>query len=132
MNPGPPPKPTRHVRGYTHQGERINSREARVVVRARDGHLCHLCHTLVSEGLLQGDPEQATLDHLTERAAGGSSDTANMRLAHRSCNEQRGQEFDQLRRGGTAIATLISVVCGMLERAHGPFRIASIDQRASR
>lgn len=123
---------TKHGRRYSVGGRQVRGWAARALVRDRDGDACHLCGEHVHEGFEQGDPEQATLDHLTERAAGGSSDIANMRLAHRSCNEQRGQEFDQLRRGGTALATLIAVVCGMLERAQGPFVTASIDHRASR
>lgn len=117
MNPEPPPRPTRHGRGYTHQGERINSREARVVVRARDGHLCHICHTLVSEGLLQGDPLQATLDHVVELADGGSNDLENMKLAHRSCNEERGIRFNRARRLAQdgALALLLDIVGAMVE-----------------
>ncbi|MEK9899141.1 MAG: HNH endonuclease [Rhodospirillaceae bacterium] len=123
---------TKHGRRHSVGGRQLRGWAARALVRARDGDVCHLCGELVHEGFEQGDPEQATLDHLTERAAGGDSDIANMRLAHRSCNEQRGQEFDRLRRDGTALATLIARVCGMLEQAQGPFVIASIDQRASR
>ena len=123
---------TKHGRRYTHGGLTVRGYEARALVRARDGDACHLCGDLVHEGLEQRDPRQATLDHLTERAAGGTGDLSNMRLAHRGCNEVRGAAFDRLRRDGPALATLIALVCGMLERAQGPFRIASIDQRASR
>lgn len=71
---------------------------ARMAVRLRDGNECYICKAYVPEGLPQKDPRHATLDHVIEAASGGSSSIINLRLAHRSCNEARGKEFNRLRR----------------------------------
>ena len=66
-----------------------------MAVRLRDGNNCHICKAYVPEGLPQKDPRHATLDHVVEAAIDGGNDIANLRLAHRSCNEKRGVEFNR-------------------------------------
>jgi 5-methylcytosine-specific restriction endonuclease McrA len=125
---------TKHGRRYTQGGRLLRSQVARALVRARDGDACHLCGEVVHEGFVQGDKRQATLDHLTERAAGGGSDLGNMRLSHRGCNESRGQAFDTERRmvssSSPALARLLDIIDALLSQ--GLFSTASIDHRASR
>lgn len=84
-------------RTYEISGQKVTSGEARAFVRRRDGHLCHVCRKPVLDGLPAFDPQQATLDHVVEHAAGGSNDVGNLRLAHRVCNEQRSAEFGRAR-----------------------------------
>lgn len=79
---------------YTVGGRGVSSREARVHVRRRDGHDCWICQAPVVEGHPHGSPEQASLDHVIERAAGGSSEVGNLRLAHAGCNGARGERFN--------------------------------------
>lgn len=50
----------------------------------RDGPRCYLC----GQGLDEDDPFQ--IEHRIPRAAGGSDDLVNLRLAHRSCNQVKG------------------------------------------
>lgn len=50
----------------------------------RDGARCYLC----GQGRIAGDPFE--VEHVRPRAAGGSDDLANLRLAHRSCNRAKG------------------------------------------
>jgi 5-methylcytosine-specific restriction endonuclease McrA len=48
----------------------------------RDGDCCWLC----------GDPmrpEEISIDHILQRAAGGTDDAVNLALAHRACNMAR-------------------------------------------
>ena len=59
---------------------------------------------------------QATLDHVARVADGGSSDLANVRLAHRACNERRGivdQRADRMRKE-PALTRLLDLVGYML------------------
>lgn len=125
---------TKHGRRYTHAGKPLRGPVARALVRARDGDACHLCGEVVHEGFEQGDKRQATLDHMTERAAGGGSCLTNMRLAHRGCNEDRGRAFDIERclvmKGSPALAQLLDTIDALLSQ--GLFSTASIDHRASR
>lgn len=84
-------------RAYEIAGQKVLSGEARAFVRRRDGDLCHVCGMSVLDGLPAFDPQQATLDHVVEHAAGGSNDVANLRLAHRVCNERRSEGFGRAR-----------------------------------
>ena len=68
---------------------------------------------------------EAALDLIRKLASGGSFSKqvlANLQVLF----------IPRVNPDGTALATLIARVCGMLEQAQGPFVIASIDQRASR
>ena len=42
--------------------------------------------------------EGATLEHIRERARGGTDEEANLGLAHRSCNGEKGVRWDSSRR----------------------------------
>lgn len=62
-----------------------NKREA---IRLRDGDRCWLC----GRPMKFDNPRRltgATLDHVLPRSRGGSNDLANLKLAHRVCNERR-------------------------------------------
>lgn len=50
----------------------------------RDGSSCYLCEQCAD----QDDPLE--IEHVKPRAAGGSDDLPNLRLAHRSCNQVKG------------------------------------------
>jgi 5-methylcytosine-specific restriction endonuclease McrA len=59
----------------------------------RDLGICWLCgrdvaHPSVKWARLR--PEQATRDHILAKSKGGPDTMDNLRLAHRSCNEARG------------------------------------------
>ena len=43
-----------------------------------------------------GAYDPITADHIVEVAAGGSSHRDNLRMAHRSCNSRRGQQFQEV------------------------------------
>jgi 5-methylcytosine-specific restriction protein A len=73
-----PSRPTAAARGYcTAAWERT-----RLAVIARDQGVCQLCGMLViGEG---GD-----IDHVLEKANGGTDALENLRLTHRSCHARR-------------------------------------------
>lgn len=50
----------------------------------RDGDECYLCHQSPDSD----DPLE--VEHVKPRAAGGTDDLGNLRLAHRSCNRTKG------------------------------------------
>lgn len=56
----------------------------------RDGWRCHLCRRRVDRALKSPDSGSATFDHLVPVSDGGDDSRANLRLAHLSCNCQRG------------------------------------------
>jgi 5-methylcytosine-specific restriction endonuclease McrA len=62
----------------------------RRAVYDRDGWLCRLCLRPVDRRLSLPHPHAATLDHMIPRAAGGTSDPANLQTAHAICNHVRG------------------------------------------
>lgn len=76
----PDRRPSSAARGYgTAAWQRT-----RLAVIARDGGVCQLCGKLV-----QGDDRDAHIDHIVEKAAGGTDELANLRLVHRSCHSRR-------------------------------------------
>jgi 5-methylcytosine-specific restriction endonuclease McrA len=54
----------------------------------RRGPFCHWCKRVVQTHSVR--PDQATLDHLVPRSAGGSDKTCNLVIACRECNSKRG------------------------------------------
>ena len=59
-------------------------------LRERDGDDCWLCRELIDFSLEPGHPRGRSVDHVRPRIAGGQNVLANIRLAHRQCNERRG------------------------------------------
>lgn len=60
----------------------------------RDGWWCWLCGEAVDPNAF--GPWQATIDHLVPRSRGGTNKPANLRLAHRRCNNHRGSHLPEL------------------------------------
>lgn len=54
------------------------------------GTECSICHRLIDLGRAWPDPECLTLDHVVPRSLGGSNNLANLRPAHKRCNEAKG------------------------------------------
>lgn len=65
-------------------------------IAERDGWWCWLCGGAIDPAAPTGSPARATVDHLVPRSRGGSSDPANLRLAHRRCNNRRGSHLPEL------------------------------------
>lgn len=60
---------------------------------SRDGPSCGICGRELDRRLR--DPEHdlyVTFDHIRPKSNGGSDDLVNLRLAHRRCNEIRGND----------------------------------------
>jgi 5-methylcytosine-specific restriction protein A len=74
------PRPTAAARGYCSAAWR----RIRLQIIARDGGVCQLCG-----GLVQGDDRDAHIDHIVEKADGGTDEASNLRLVHRSCHSRR-------------------------------------------
>lgn len=63
-------------------------------MRRRDGDNCHLCGQPIDFTITDvNDPMRYSRDHVVPRVLGGGGTVANMRLAHRQCNTERGQEL---------------------------------------
>jgi 5-methylcytosine-specific restriction endonuclease McrA len=59
----------------------------------RDGTDCTICKEPLDRRLHDvDDPMYITLDHIVPRSHGGGDDYSNLRLAHKTCNEQRGND----------------------------------------
>lgn len=78
--PQPDRRPSAAARGYC----TASWRRTRLAVIARDGGLCQLCGLLV-----QGDDREAHIDHIVEKADGGTDDLSNLRPVHRHCHSRR-------------------------------------------
>jgi 5-methylcytosine-specific restriction endonuclease McrA len=64
----------------------------RALLARRDGHLCWLCSDPIAPGrddVRGSDPAAESVDHVLARSWGGGSELANLRLAHRGCNQER-------------------------------------------
>lgn len=61
---------------------------------ARDGKDCTICGDELDrrEPEPWRNPRAISFDHIVPRSAGGHSDLSNLRLAHRSCNMERGND----------------------------------------
>lgn len=60
---------------------------------ARDGTDCMLCGRPLDRSIKDDrHPMCITFDHITPRSKGGADTLANQRLAHRECNELRGND----------------------------------------
>ena len=62
----------------------------------RDGWVCWLCGNAVDPGAQVGSANAASMDHVLPRKHGGTTDDANLRLAHRRCNSRRGSALPEL------------------------------------
>ena len=58
-------------------------------LRKRDGLICHLCGMKMTHKR-KGHPMRISIDHVKARSKGGDNRMSNLRLAHRVCNERRG------------------------------------------
>lgn len=74
------------------------TRAMREAIIKRDGPNCWLC------GLAFAPKERPSLDHVTPKSMGGSHRLANLKLAHYSCNTQRGNSVINTR--GVALHAL--------------------------
>jgi 5-methylcytosine-specific restriction protein A len=70
-------RPTAAARGYCSAAWR----RTRLAVIARDQGICQLCGLLVTG---EGD-----IDHIVEKARGGTDALSNLRLCHKSCHSKR-------------------------------------------
>jgi 5-methylcytosine-specific restriction endonuclease McrA len=59
-------------------------------VLERDDWRCYLCQKAIDRMLIWPHPQAATVDHVTPVSAGGSNALTNLRAAHWSCNEAKG------------------------------------------
>ena len=65
----------------------LSKRDKLSIVRERDGYSCVICHKLFNKN------SEVTLDHWIPKAAGGSEDVSNLRLAHKKCNSWKGDRL---------------------------------------
>lgn len=60
---------------------------------ARDGVNCQICGEPLDRKIQDhAHPRYITFDHIVPRSHGGNDTPTNKRLAHRRCNEQRGND----------------------------------------
>lgn len=77
-------------RGRSHRRERW-----RLVTRlmARDGVNCTICNEPLDRTIQDPQhPSYITFDHVLPRSLGGNDAVTNRRLAHKNCNERRGND----------------------------------------
>lgn len=60
---------------------------------ARDGLNCSICNAPLDRRIRDEDhPDMVTFDHVVPQSAGGGDEPSNLRLAHRRCNMERGDD----------------------------------------
>lgn len=72
----------------------INSRTRRAkrqTILDRDGATCWICRLPLVDDAGPDDLLRTTMDHVVPVVDGGGNSNANLRLAHRICNETRGR-----------------------------------------
>lgn len=76
-------------------GKVTNPPEIRELLRARDGDDCWLCGKPVDFTRPVGTLWGPSIDHVIPKAAGGSNDLPNLRLAHAyPCNHAKGAKWE--------------------------------------
>lgn len=78
------------VRGFWKRRERWR----RITkLMARDGAGCSICGEPLERTVRDPDGDRyITFDHIVPRSAGGTDAPSNLRLAHRLCNHERGND----------------------------------------
>jgi 5-methylcytosine-specific restriction protein A len=71
-------RPTAAARGYCSAAWR----RTRLAVIARDQGICQLCGMLIVG-------ESGDIDHIVEKAKGGTDSLSNLRLLHKACHSKR-------------------------------------------
>lgn len=73
-------------------GTRAKRRGIKITrLMARDGEYCQLCGDPLDRHIDDDmDPLFITFDHIVPASKGGTDDIRNLQLAHKSCNEARG------------------------------------------
>lgn len=80
----------------SHTGSR-SAKELRALVRERDGDLCSVCGKPIDFTVAPGGWMGPSLEHVIPKAAGGSNELENLRLAHaRPCNHAKAGVHDGL------------------------------------
>ena len=99
---------------YFLDGRAKTAKMVRAMLRERDGERCWVCGKQTYEG--DNGPEQATVDHVLERAFGGLDELDNLKLAHRSCNYLRSNDIEGAvsRFWTPGLVRLVEVVCAMV------------------
>ena len=79
--------------GRNRRGPRSSKRLHRIF--SRDHGICHLCGmpTALIGMLKHDDGDTPSLDHLIPKSMGGDSSDDNLKLAHRRCNNARGNRM---------------------------------------
>lgn len=78
------------VRGFWHRKARW---QKVTKLMARDGTSCAICGVPVERSIKDHeDSKYITFDHIIPRSKGGNDSMSNLRLAHRLCNMERGND----------------------------------------
>ena len=86
------PSHLKHKRELTKRPAKIRSQVR--TLRRRDGDNCWLHGLPINFGITDNnDPMHCSRDHVVPRTLGGDLAVVNMRLAHRQCNTEKGQEL---------------------------------------
>lgn len=68
-------------------------RQIRSDLYAAQGGLCSICGRMMEfDGEFAYSQDYATIDHIVAISLGGSNRRENLRLTHRSCNEEKGKQ----------------------------------------
>jgi rRNA maturation protein Nop10 len=68
------------------------SQKLKYQVWKRDNWICQICFEPIDENASRYDPLSRSVDHIIERANGGTNDIDNLRAAHLKCNVERWQK----------------------------------------
>jgi 5-methylcytosine-specific restriction endonuclease McrA len=80
----------RRARKRAVEYEKVDAR----VVFERDRWICHICKRPIDKRLSGISARGATLDHVIPLALGGPHTYANIKTAHRRCNERKGKKWE--------------------------------------
>lgn len=73
-------------------GRSRRKKDIRMELLARDGRNCFLCGTPVDFDAEPLSGDYPTIEHKSAKANGGTNSLANLALAHRRCNERKGDK----------------------------------------
>lgn len=85
--------------GIRKDGRRYSNNNRKALkkrLRARDGDNCHWCKKPMVFGKGNDDAQSATIEHVIPLDRGGLDNPNNMVLAHKKCNNERGNNMPEL------------------------------------
>lgn len=73
----------------------VDWKRKRCSILNRDGNKCWICNEELGE-IVPNHDLAPSIDHIIPQSKGGSNEIENLKLAHRKCNSERGNDMTRI------------------------------------